>query len=101
MQFYNQQDYTTCDSLVVSAAKNPGTAILQLVQAGIPQQKIVAGRPATPADANNGYMPPSTVAQCLQQAKGKGWSGGVMVWEYPNGNAQWIQTARAQSWPVS
>jgi hypothetical protein len=31
------------------------------------------------ADANNGYIAPSTLATCVQQAKSQGWSAGVMV----------------------
>jgi chitinase len=39
------------------------------------------GKPATTANANNGYIDPSTLAGCLSQAKAKGWNGGAMVWE--------------------
>lgn len=35
--------------------------------------KIVIGKPATVADASNGYMDPMTMASCLSQAKDQKW----------------------------
>ena len=43
--------------------------------------KAVIGKIGVPADGNNGYMAPETLANCLVEAKGKGWDAGVMVWE--------------------
>jgi chitinase len=52
------------------------------------------------ADANNGYIAPATLAQCLQTAKAKGWSAGAMTWQFPNAQSAWATTVRSLSWPV-
>ncbi|TFK80763.1 glycoside hydrolase family 18 protein [Polyporus arcularius HHB13444] len=103
VQFYNQgsTEYTTCAGLITSSSSTwPQTALLQIIASGVPASKLVIGKPITSGDANNGYMSASTLASCVAQAKTKGWNGGVMGWQYPNGGASWIQTVRAQSWPV-
>lgn len=41
-----------------------------------------------------------TLATCLGQAKADGWSGGAMVFQYPDADSCWIATVRADSWPV-
>ena len=38
------------------------------------------GKPVTLGDAT-GFIDPSTLATCVQQAKNTGWSAGVMVWQ--------------------
>ena len=49
--------------------------------AGVPGNKLVIGKPATSGDANNGYIAPETLAECLQTAKAAGWSAGAMSWQ--------------------
>ncbi|KAH9940901.1 glycoside hydrolase family 18 protein [Epithele typhae] len=103
IQFYNQgaSEYTTCSGLITASSSTwPQTALLQIAANGVPMEKLVIGKPATTGDANNGYIAPSTLATCVQQAKNKGWTGGVMTWQYPDAGTAWITTVRSLSWPV-
>lgn len=111
VQFYSQGNlYTTCDGLLTnSGGPFPQTSLFELVAGGIPQEKLVIGKPAllrdvesfavrrsmedsglpsrraatpTPASVNtNGFVDPSVLSQCLVTAVAKGWNAGVMVWE--------------------
>jgi len=94
VQFYNQgsTEYTTCDGLLnQSSADWPGTAVFQInADQGVDMSKIVIGKPASTADANNGIMSTSTLAQCLSQAVSAGFTGGVMVWQFPHADSSWI-----------
>ncbi|KAM6497137.1 glycoside hydrolase family 18 protein [Amanita muscaria] len=104
VQFYNQgtSEYTTCAGLLTASSSTwPQTAVFQIAASGVPLSKIVIGKPANTADANNGYMDTTTLASCLSQAKNSGWTGGAMVWEYPDAGSSWITAVRAQSWPVA
>jgi len=68
-------EYTTCDNLLTTSSSTwPKTSVFEIAAGGVPLSKIVIGKPATTADANNGFMSTSTLANCLQQAKAKGWS---------------------------
>ncbi|KAH8093282.1 glycoside hydrolase family 18 protein [Cristinia sonorae] len=101
VQFYNQQDYTTCNSLLnTSGSQWPKSALFQIVASGVPASKIVIGKPATTADASDGFIAPATLAGCISQAKSQGWSGGVMSWEFPDASSSWIQTVRGSAFPV-
>ncbi|KZT09935.1 glycoside hydrolase family 18 protein [Laetiporus sulphureus 93-53] len=105
VQFYNQgaDEYTTCDGLLTeSSSAWPNTALFQINSVGgVPLDKLVIGKPSAASDASNGYMDPSTLATCVEQAKGQGWNAGVMVWEYPTADTTWISTVRASAYPVS
>lgn len=103
VQFYNQgvSEYTTCTGLLDTSSNTwPSSAVFQISAAGVPLNKIVIGKPATAADASNGYMDPSTLAGCVNTAKGKGWNAGVMVWQYPDAGTDWIKRVRAMAFPV-
>jgi len=103
IQFYNQgaSEYTTCANLLTTSSNTwPQTAVFQIASNGVPLNKIVIGKPATSSDASNGFMSTSTLASCLQQAKNQGWTGGAMVWQYPDAKSAWITSVRALSWPV-
>ncbi|KIP08831.1 glycoside hydrolase family 18 protein [Phlebiopsis gigantea 11061_1 CR5-6] len=103
VQFYNQgtTEYTTCAGLLTASSSTwPNTALFQIAASGVPQSKLVIGKPATSSDASNGYMSTSTLASCVSQAKNQGWTGGVMVWEFPDAASAWITAVRASSWPV-
>ncbi|KAI0644217.1 glycoside hydrolase [Trametes meyenii] len=104
VQFYNQgtTEYTTCDNLLNTAGGDwPGSALFEISGSGIDLNKLVIGKPGLSAgDANNGYIDPSTLAGCVEQAKGKGWNAGVMVWEFPDAASDWITTVRSQAFPV-
>lgn len=65
-------EYTTCNSLLTSSSTQ--SALFQIAANGVPVSKLVIGKPATTSDATNGFMPTSMLAQCLQQAKNRGWS---------------------------
>ncbi|TCD71831.1 hypothetical protein EIP91_003174 [Steccherinum ochraceum] len=100
VQFYNQNDYTTCTSLLTTSSSQwPQTALFQIIASGVPASKLVIGKPANQGDASNGYVAPATLAGCVSQAKAKGWNGGVMSWEFPDAAASWIQTVRGSAFP--
>lgn len=68
-------EYTTCDGLLNTASSTwPNSALFQIAASGVPESKLVIGKPATAGDASNGFMSTSTLAQCAQQAKNQGWS---------------------------
>jgi len=51
VQFYSQGlAYTTCNTLIFSSGGDfPGTSVMEIVDSGIPQHKVVIGKPGTPA----------------------------------------------------
>ncbi|KXN87412.1 hypothetical protein AN958_08843 [Leucoagaricus sp. SymC.cos] len=103
VQFYNQgvNEYTTCGNLLTTSSSTwPQSALFQIAASGVPLDKLVIGKPATAGDAGSGFISTSTLASCVQQAKNKGWNGGVMVWEYPRAASPWITSVRSLSWPV-
>ncbi|KAL0953844.1 hypothetical protein HGRIS_005021 [Hohenbuehelia grisea] len=102
VQFYNQgtSEYTTCAGLLTTSSSTwPQSSLFQIAASGVPLSKLVIGKPATQGDASNGFMSTSDLASCVQQAKSKGWNGGVMVWEFPDAAASWIQQVRSQAFP--
>ncbi|KAI0065522.1 glycoside hydrolase [Artomyces pyxidatus] len=103
VQFYNQgaSEYTSCTSLLTkSGGSYPGSSVFEIAANGIPLNKIVIGKPGNSGDdADSGYMSPSSLASCISTAKSKGWSAGVMTWEYPDAGASWIKTVRGSAWP--
>ncbi|KAF9073324.1 glycoside hydrolase family 18 protein [Rhodocollybia butyracea] len=104
VQFYNQgtTEYTTCAGLLTASSSTwPQSALFQIAANGVTLNKLVIGKPATTADEDSGgFIAPTTLATCVEQAKNKGWSAGVMVWEYPDAAATWIAEVRADSFPV-
>ena len=120
MQFYNQGLYGDCTGLLTkSGGAFPGSSLFEIPKNGIPLNKLVIGKPATAADASNGFMDPATLGSCVKQAKAKGWNAGVMVWQvrclilsslactcsmsmsnpvlclqFPHADAAWIQSAK-------
>ena len=98
MQFYNQGLYGDCTSLLTSSGgAYPGTSVFEIPKHGIPLNKIVIGKPATGSDGSNGIMSPAALGQCVKKAKAKGWNGGVMAFQFPNANADWIRAAKGTS----
>jgi len=84
-QFYNQGDttYDTYERLFVKAnGYFTGTSVGEIAALGVPLQKIVIGKPCTPADATNtGYVSSSSLATFSSQAyTAIGWNAGVMTW---------------------
>ncbi|KAF8123597.1 glycoside hydrolase family 18 protein [Boletus edulis] len=104
VQFYNQgtSEYTTCSGLLTASTSAwPESALFQIAANGVTLEKLVIGKPATPPDASNGYMNPSTLASCVSQAASKGWGAGVMAWQYPDATSAWITTVCGNTWPGS
>ncbi|KAJ3054211.1 hypothetical protein HDU99_007825, partial [Rhizoclosmatium hyalinum] len=101
VQFYNQgsTDYESCGTLLFNAnGYFTGTSLFEIAAKGVPLNKLVIGKPVTRAGVvNSGYMDPGTLSTCVSQAVAKGWSGGVMGWEWnldtPAGS--WISTVAA------
>lgn len=112
-------EYTTCAGLLTASSSSwPNTALFQIAASGVSENKLVIGKPATAADASNGYVAPSTLATCVSQAAAKGWKGGVMVrypfpyhlvnddadvsfqvWEWPDAESAWIEQVRGTAFP--
>lgn len=70
-------EYTSCDTLLNKDSKYPKSSVFEIHASGVPLDKIVIGKPAVvtlDADPNEGVVDPKTLASCLSQAKGKGWS---------------------------
>ena len=75
IQFYNQGLYGDCTGLLTSSGGGfPGSSLFEIPKNGFPLNKLVIGKPATAADASNGYMDPATLGSCVKQAKAKGWT---------------------------
>ncbi|KAG1869320.1 glycoside hydrolase family 18 protein [Suillus tomentosus] len=104
IDWYNVQgttEYTTCDGLLYNSSTTwPESALFQIADSGVPLDKLVIGKPATAAQATNGYIDPSLLASCVSSAYASGWDGGVMVWEYPYAESSWIATVRGDTWPM-
>ncbi|KAH0835490.1 glycoside hydrolase family 18 protein [Lanmaoa asiatica] len=76
VQFYNQgtTEYTTCSGLLTASSSSwPETALFQISANGVSLNKLVIGKPATAAQASNGYMSTATLASCVSQAHASGW----------------------------
>ncbi|KAJ7890477.1 glycoside hydrolase [Mycena olivaceomarginata] len=102
IQFYNQgtAEYTTCANLLTTSSTTwPQTAVFQIGASGVPLSKIVIGKPAGTGDGNSGFMDAATLATCVAQAKTQGWTGGAMVWQWPDAASAWIKTVRGSAWP--
>lgn len=68
-------EYIDCPGLLTkSTSANPQSSVFEIAAGGFDLNKIVIGKPGTSTDASNGYMPTSTLADCVSQAKAKGWS---------------------------
>ncbi|OJA08654.1 hypothetical protein AZE42_05283 [Rhizopogon vesiculosus] len=44
-------------------------------------------------------MNTTLLAQCVEDAAEQGWDAGVMVWEYPDAAAPWIEAVRSLAFP--
>ena len=87
VQFYNQgrDTYSSYDELFVHSTNGifSSTAVKDIINRGVPSEKIVVGKPALPIDANNGYVDPADLGNWAVQAyRDFGWSAGIMYWQY-------------------
>ncbi|KAI8974525.1 glycoside hydrolase [Trametes punicea] len=98
IQFYNQGLYTDCDGLLnTSGGAFPGSSLFEIANNGVDLNKLVIGKPGSAADATNGFIDPATLGTCVDQAKAKGWSAGIMAFEFPDADASWIKAAKGTS----
>jgi hypothetical protein len=106
VQFYNQgtSEYADCNGLFErSSAAWPHTSVFELSSKfGIPLNKIVVGKPGRQDDAANGYLSTADLAKCAAAGAKKGWTGGIMVWQYRPGqiDSNWINAVRKTVWPL-
>ena len=95
IQFYNQGLYTDCPGLLDAAgAPFAGSSLFEIAANGVDLNKLVIGKPGGITDANNGFIDPVTLGQCVAQAQARGWNGGIMSFQFPNANAAWIAAAK-------
>ncbi|RDX48223.1 glycoside hydrolase [Lentinus brumalis] len=98
IQFYNQGLYTDCEGLLnTSGGAFPGSSVFEIAANGVDLNKLVIGKPGTAADATNGFIDPATLGTCVDQAKAKGWSAGVMAFQFPDADAAWVKAAKGTS----
>ncbi|KAI0665668.1 chitinase [Trametes maxima] len=98
IQFYNQGLYTDCEGLLNTAgAPFTGSSLFEIAKNGVDLNKLVIGKPGGAADAVNGFIDPATLGTCVDQAKAKGWNGGVMAFQFPSADSAWIKAAKGTS----
>ncbi|KAH9852938.1 chitinase [Lenzites betulinus] len=97
IQFYNQSPspgYEDCDSLLTSTP----SSLFGIKHSGVDVDKLVIGKPGTPADiTNGGLIDPATLNECIQQAVAGGWSAGVMAFQFPHADKTWISAVKGKS----
>lgn len=104
-QFYTQGSgsYGDCDSLMFKsrALHHTHTSVFELSElANITLDKIVVGKPAQlEGRFRDGYMTPQALAQCVELARKRGWSAGLMGWQYPHANSRWFNEAKGEAFP--
>jgi len=90
VQFYNQGDttYDTYELLFIDAAYGDwaNTAVKQLIDYGIPSEKIVLGKPVLKSDATNtGWVSAQNLHDWAAQAAiDINWTTGLMDWQLPS-----------------
>jgi len=93
VQYYNNDGaLNTFNSIFIS---DSGGAVQEIVAEGVPQSKIVVGKPVLSGDAGSGYISASTFHSFVTQAQSQlGWNAGVMgwVWHDSTTNSNWIHT---------
>jgi hypothetical protein len=65
--------------LNTSGGTFPNSSVFEIAKSGVNVNKLVIGKPATTADASNGYIDPATLATCISQAKSNGWSQSLIA----------------------
>ncbi|KAI0659627.1 glycoside hydrolase [Cubamyces menziesii] len=98
IQFYNQSPspgYEDCNTLLNSAG---GSSIFEIQKNGVDVNKLVIGKPGTTADiTNGGFIDPATLGTCVQQAVQGGWNAGVMAFQFPHADTNWITAVKGSS----
>ena len=95
IQFYNQNLYEDCTGLITTAGTPfTGSALLQIPQNGFDLNKLVLGKPGAASDATNGFIDPTTLGTCVDQAAAAGWKAGIMAFQFPDADSAWIAAAK-------
>ncbi|KAH9856027.1 glycoside hydrolase [Lenzites betulinus] len=98
IQFYNQGLYADCDGLLnTSGGAFPGSSLFEIAANGVDLNKLVIGKPGGVSDANDGFIDPATLGTCVAQATAKGWTGGVMAFQFPSADTTWITAAKGSA----
>lgn len=87
IQFYNQggTTYDSYDTLFrKSNGWSTGTSVKQIIDSGVPMNKVVVGKPATQNDASNtGTVSTIDLGNwCVRAYQEFNWAAGVMFWQY-------------------
>ena len=87
VQFYNQgnTEYNTYTQLFKAATGYfAGTSVQEIINKGIPKEKIVVGKPASQSDVmNTGFVTSTNLGLWTSQAFDEFcWYTGVMYWQY-------------------
>lgn len=102
VQFYSQGPtcYTSYTSLYMQSNASgacppfPGTSVGEIAAYGVPEAKLVIGKPLDPGDAGSGYVAPAALHGFITEATAAGFPlTGVMAWSWDPATApQWIAT---------
>ncbi|OBZ74820.1 Endochitinase 3 [Grifola frondosa] len=104
IQFYDQgaTEYTDCNGLLTtSGGQFPSSSVFEIANQGIPLSRLVIGKLGSTADGSSGFMDPQTLGTCVAQAKSQGWSAGVMAFQFPHADTNWITAARGSTFPIA
>ncbi|KAI0742905.1 glycoside hydrolase [Daedaleopsis nitida] len=105
VQYYNQSPspgYGDCNTLLNSAG---GSSVFETHKSGVDLNKLVIGKPGALEDVSEvqrplnggGFIDPATLGTCVQQAVAQGWNAGVMSFQFPHANTQWIQAVKGSA----
>lgn len=100
IQFYNQGSdvYSTYENTYVKGdGWTSNSAIFEMIDNGIPAEKLVHGRPVGPAGyANSGYVDPNTLHEWGCRAyRERGITAGFMTWMYGKGKSDYVTWGQA------
>lgn len=86
IQFYNQGKgvYDYAEGLFnVSGGWAPQTSINEIIANGVPQNKVVLGKPVTTKNAHSGWMSATDLNNAIKANYAyNGWNTGVMFWQF-------------------
>lgn len=93
-------EYSDCGTLLYHSNKYPHASLFEIAANGVPLNKVVVGKPGSFAGAFNGFMDTSTLNNCMTQAEGYGYEGGLAVYEYTYAPYNFVAAVRP-SLPLS
>ena len=87
--------YADCNTLLNNAN---GSALFEIASHGVDLQKLVIGKPGAASDTGDGgFIEPTALSQCIQQAVSQRWNAGVMAYQFPHADTQWIRAVRGSA----